>query len=60
MLYKTKTFPSKIIPIRLDDYGGVINCKKGSYICSSSDVDINITFSKKFTTGFFGGEGFIL
>jgi len=44
----------------LDDYGGQINCKKGTYICGTPEVDINITFSKRFSTGFFGGEGFVL
>jgi len=55
-----ETFPSKIIPIRLDEYNGVINCKKGTYICGSPDIDINVAFSKKFSAGFFGGEGFVL
>ena len=37
-----ETFPSKIIPIRLDEYNGSIICKKGSYICSSPEVDVSL------------------
>ena len=29
-------------------------------LCASHTVDINIEFTKKFSTGFFGGEGFVL
>lgn len=29
-------------------------------MCASHTVDINVEFTKKFSTGFFGGEGFVL
>ena len=34
--------------------------KKGALLCASHTVDITVEFTKKFTTGLFGGEGFVL
>lgn len=53
-------FPSKILRIPIQEYGGKIICQQGALLCSSHTVDINIEFTKKFSTGFFGGEGFVL
>jgi uncharacterized protein (TIGR00266 family) len=53
-------FPSKIIRLDLDDYGGKIVCQQGALLCASHTVDIEMEFAKKLSTGFFGGEGFIL
>ncbi len=53
-------FPSKIIRLSLSDYGNKIVCQKGAYLASDLNVDIQMEFAKKFTAGFFGGEGFIL
>jgi uncharacterized protein (AIM24 family) len=53
-------FPSKIIRLDLDDYGGKIVCQQGALLCASHTVDIEMEFTKKLSTGFFSGEGFIL
>lgn len=53
-------FPSKIIRLQIADYGGKLVCQKGALLCASHNVDIEMAFSKNITTGFFGGEGFIL
>jgi uncharacterized protein (AIM24 family) len=53
-------FPSKILRISLEEYGGKIICQKGALLCASHTVDINVEFTKKLSTGFFGGEGFVL
>ena len=53
-------FPSKIVRISLQEYGGKIVCQKGALLCASHTVDITLEFTKKFSTGFFGGEGFVL
>jgi uncharacterized protein (TIGR00266 family) len=53
-------FPSKIIRLDLDNYGGKIVCQQGALLCASHTVDIEMEFAKKLSTGFFGGEGFIL
>ena len=37
-----------------------IICQKGSFLCAEQSVDLQVAFTKKFTAGLFGGEGFIL
>jgi len=53
-------FPSKILRFSLKDYGGKLVCQNGAYLASSMGVDIEMEFTKKFSSGFFGGEGFVL
>lgn len=53
-------FPSKIVRLNVDEYGGKLICQKGALLCASHTIDINMEYSKNFSTGFFGGEGFIL
>lgn len=53
-------YPGKIIPIDLQNYNNVIYCQKDAFLCSAFGNKIDIAFVKKFGTGFFGGEGFIL
>ena len=35
-------------------------CQKGAFLCAEPTVNINVTLTKKLSSGFFGGEGFIL
>lgn len=53
-------FPAKILRLSLEEYGGKIVCQKGALLCASHTVDVEMEFAKKFTAGFFGGEGFVL
>ncbi len=53
-------FPSKIVRVSLEEYGGKIVCQKGALLCASHTVDITVEFTKKISAGFFGGEGFVL
>jgi uncharacterized protein (TIGR00266 family) len=53
-------YPGKIVPFDLTEFGGKILCQKDAYLCSARGVDVDIEFTKKLGTGFFGGEGFIL
>lgn len=53
-------FPSKIIKLNVDAFGGKIICQQGALLCSSHTIDIEVEFTKKLSTGFFGGEGFVL
>ncbi|KAL7473973.1 hypothetical protein ACHAXS_014243 [Conticribra weissflogii] len=53
-------FPSKIVRINLEEYGGKVICQQGALLCASHTVDVNVEFTKKFSAGFFGGEGFVL
>jgi uncharacterized protein (TIGR00266 family) len=52
-------YPGTIIPLDLQQHGTML-CQKDSYLCSAMGIDVNIAFTKKIGTGFFGGEGFIL
>ena len=35
-------------------------CQKGAFLCAQDSVNLDVAFTKKFTSGLFGGEGFIL
>lgn len=53
------TVAGEILPIRIEDTRGLI-CQKGAFLCAEESVELSVTFSKKFSAGLFGGEGFIL
>ncbi|MEG1310810.1 MAG: TIGR00266 family protein [Bacilli bacterium] len=53
-------YPGKIIPIDLTKYDGKIICQRDAFLCAAKGVSIGIAFTKKLSSGFFGGEGFIL
>ncbi len=54
-------FPSKIVRIPFADYRiRKLVCQKGALLCSSHTIDVQMEFTKSLTSGFFGGEGFIL
>jgi uncharacterized protein (TIGR00266 family) len=53
-------FPGTIIPLPLSNYRGRIICQKDSFLCAARGASIGIWFQKKFMTGLFGGEGFIM
>jgi uncharacterized protein (TIGR00266 family) len=53
-------YPGKIIPLDLSEIGGEIICQKDAFLCAAFGTRIDITFTKRLGTGFFGGEGFIL
>lgn len=52
-------YPGKIMPVQLAETGPLL-CQRDSYLCSDTQVDISIAFTRRFGAGFFGGEGFIL
>lgn len=53
------TVPGNIVPVDLSIQRPMI-IQKGAFLCAEPTVDLNIAFSKKISSGFFGGEGFIL
>lgn len=53
------TVPGRILPVDMSVSNGLI-CQKGAFLCAEDDVNIKVTFTKKLSAGFFGGEGFIL
>lgn len=53
-------YPGKIIPFNLAEYNETIICQKDAFLCASLGTKVDIHFSKKLGSGFFGGEGFIM
>lgn len=53
------SLPGCIIPMELSEGSGIIAQKK-AFMCAEESVGVAIAFTKKLSTGFFGGEGFIL
>ena len=53
-------YPGNIVPLNMAEYGERITCQKDAFLCAALGTKIDIAFSKKLGTGFFGGEGFIL
>ena len=51
--------PGQILALDVGSTGGMI-CQKGAFLCAQDGVQLDITFTKKLSAGFFGGEGFIL
>lgn len=53
------TVAGEIMPVSIGPDGGLI-CQKGAFLCAQEGVNLSITFTKRFSAGLFGGEGFIL
>lgn len=53
------TVAGQIYVLDVTQTGGMI-CQKGAFLCAQQSVALDITFTKKFSAGLFGGEGFIL
>lgn len=54
------TVPGKVVPIKMKDHPNGLICQKGAFLCSQPTVKLEIEFTKRFSAGLFGGEGFIL
>jgi uncharacterized protein (TIGR00266 family) len=53
-------YPGKIIPMNLRALGGTLICQKDAFLCAARGVSLGIAFQQRMSTGFFGGEGFIM
>ena len=51
--------PGSVLPIDLTNSTGII-IQKGAFLCAENSIDCQITLTKRFSAGLFGGEGFIL
>ena len=51
--------PGAILPYDLTGTPGLI-AQKGAFLCAEPNVNLKVTLTKKFSSGLFGGEGFIL
>lgn len=54
------TVPGNVVPIDLDQMSQGLMMQKGAFLCAENSVETKVAFTKKFTAGLFGGEGFIL
>lgn len=54
------TVPGNIVPVDLSKSPNGLTIQKGAFLCAESNVDTKVAFSKRFSAGLFGGEGFIL
>lgn len=55
----SSSFPGTIIPFNITPGKGIIVQKSG-FLAMEKGLDLSIHFKKKLSTGFFGGEGFIM
>ncbi|MES2975475.1 MAG: TIGR00266 family protein [Pseudomonadota bacterium] len=53
-------YPGKILPMDLKQLGGTLICQKDAFLCAARGVSLGIALQQKLSTGFFGGEGFIM
>lgn len=53
------TVAGKVLPVDVGATGGLI-CQKGAFLCAEDSVKLSVTLTKKFSSGLFGGEGFVL
>jgi len=53
-------YPGKILALDLAKLGGRFTCQKDAFLCAAFGTKLDITFTQRLGTGFFGGEGFIL
>lgn len=51
--------PGKILSADLSQTGTML-CQRDAYLCSTTDVQVSLAFTRRLGAGFFGGEGFIL
>ena len=49
----SSTVPGCVLPINLAN-------TKGAFLCAQNNIELKVEFTKKFSAGLFGGEGFIL
>ncbi|MCC2864732.1 TIGR00266 family protein [Eubacteriales bacterium DFI.9.88] len=53
------TVPGSILDVDVRGANGLI-IQKGAFLCAENSVELETVFTKRFSSGFFGGEGFIL
>lgn len=53
-------FPGSIVAVNLSDFNDGLVCQKDSFLAAALGTKVDIAFNKRFGSGFFGGEGFVL
>jgi uncharacterized protein (TIGR00266 family) len=59
MVAFSSTVAGEIMPLDLNNYSSFI-CQKGAFLCAENSVQLDVEFTKRVSSGLFGGEGFIL
>jgi len=59
MIAFASKFPGDIRAVEITHDSPVI-CQKGAFLASTEGVELSVAFQQKFSTGLFGGEGFIM
>ena len=54
------TVPGGIVALDMTKHKQGFVFQKGAFLCAEPTVEVKVTFSKKISSGFVGGEGFIL
>ena len=54
------TVPGSVVPVDLSQMPSGMMLQKGAFLCAENSVNTEVAFTKKFSAGLFGGEGFIL
>ena len=54
------TVPGDIQPINLSEVPNGMTIQKGAFLCAEPGVELSVAFSKRFSAGLFGREGFVL
>lgn len=54
------TVPGSIVALDLSQIPQGITLQKGAFLCAEQNVETKVAFTKRFSAGLFGGEGFIL
>ena len=60
MVAFASTVPGAIVPIDLRNLPSGLIMQKGAFLCAEQSVETSVAFTRKFSAGLFGGEGFIL
>jgi len=54
------TVPGEVVAIDLNENPRGMMLQKGAFLCAESNVNLSVAFTKRFSAGLFGGEGFII
>ena len=54
------TVPGSIVPFDLSNSPQGLTIQKGAFLCAEDSVNTQVEFTKRFSAGLLGGEGFIL
>ena len=55
----SSTVPGSSLPVDVSAWGS-LTIQKGAFLCAEESVAMEVAFTKKVSSGLFGGEGFIL